>query len=32
VTTADVLEFDDAGLDVWSDEETFEVTRDRLVE
>ncbi|MDT5239010.1 MAG: hypothetical protein QOD97_1208 [Mycobacterium sp.] len=26
------LEFDDAGLDVWSDEETFEVTRDRLVE
>jgi acyl dehydratase len=25
------LEFDDAGLDVWSDEETFEVTRDRLV-
>jgi acyl dehydratase len=26
------LEFDDEGLDVWSDEETFEVTRDRLVE
>jgi acyl dehydratase len=25
------LEFDGAGLDVWSDEETFEVTRDRLV-
>ncbi|MDT5364560.1 MAG: hypothetical protein QOC69_6322 [Mycobacterium sp.] len=29
---AEELEFDDAGLDVWSDEETFEVTRDRLVE
>jgi len=28
----DVLEFDDTGLDVWSDEETFEVTRERLVE
>lgn len=24
--------FDDAGLNVWSDEETFEVTRDRLIE
>ncbi|MBJ8345735.1 MaoC/PaaZ C-terminal domain-containing protein [Antrihabitans sp. YC2-6] len=28
----EVLEFDDAGLDTWSDEETFEVLRERLVE
>jgi acyl dehydratase len=28
----EVLEFDDAGLDVWSDEDSFEVTRERLVE
>jgi acyl dehydratase len=29
---AEELKFDDAGLDVWSDEETFEVAKDRLVE
>jgi acyl dehydratase len=28
----EVLEFDDAGLNVWSDEDSFEVTRERLVE
>ncbi|MBF6145004.1 MaoC/PaaZ C-terminal domain-containing protein [Nocardia nova] len=26
------VEFDDAGLDVWSDEERFEVTRERIAE
>ncbi|RDI64373.1 MaoC/PaaZ C-terminal domain-containing protein [Nocardia pseudobrasiliensis] len=31
-TTSRVVEFDDAGLGVWSDEETFEVTRDRIAE
>ncbi len=29
---ADDLAFDDAGLDKWSDEDRFEVTRDRIVE
>ncbi|CRK56513.1 Dehydrogenases with different specificities (related to short-chain alcohol dehydrogenases) [Alloactinosynnema sp. L-07] len=29
---ADVLKFDQAGLDVWTDDKTFEVTRERLVE
>jgi acyl dehydratase len=28
----DTVAFDDAGLDVWSDEEPFEVTRERLIE
>ncbi|MEZ0384649.1 MaoC/PaaZ C-terminal domain-containing protein [Mycobacterium sp. pW045] len=29
---ADDLQFDDAGLDKWSDEDRFEVTRERIVE
>ena len=28
----DELKFDKSGLDTWTDESTFEVTRDRLVE
>ncbi|MBF6327384.1 MaoC/PaaZ C-terminal domain-containing protein [Nocardia transvalensis] len=31
-TTTRVVEFDDAGLDNWSDEERFEVTRARIAE
>ncbi|MFX0580434.1 MaoC/PaaZ C-terminal domain-containing protein [Nocardia nepalensis] len=31
-TAARLVEFDDAGLEIWCDEERFEVTRDRLAE